>query len=147
MTEQNAIEQPEIILKEQYEIDSTGEVPIAVPEVLVLANRAGFRWLSEYFREMADRTPHRGKLNAAGDPDAHQRLPLAWDVRSPGDEPLNKALSDRIAFRLGYLTPENRDIVYAKYGISAAESKHGCMASRFRELADDAGRWLSEWAD
>ena len=128
-------EKPEIILKLQFEVDATTDMSVAVPEVLLLANRAGFKRLAKYFNNLAKRLRPSAD---GGDPDDHQHLPDIWEHA----EEINHELSDRIAFRLGILSVENREHALGKYGISKDAAAQGCLTERFPILIEEARGWL-----
>lgn len=81
---------------------------IQIPAFMILANRAGFRWLSQYFAMLAER--EWATSSDIGDPDDHQHLDRA-------QTPINLALSEKMEVRLGCLTSENRRAVMSKYEI------------------------------
>jgi hypothetical protein len=100
--------------------------------VLLLANRAGYRWLAEYFGKLAERDWHTSNEIGA-DPDDHQHL---WLNASP----FNPKVSDRMELRLGVLTSENRRAVKKKYNIRAA--KRGCLTEQYPKDIEAAKREL-----
>src|SRR5262249_58319958 len=99
---------PEIILRKQVLLvtDEDG-TDTPVQELLILANRAGYRWLSKYFMDLSKLSIPKD-LDPYGDPDYHLHL----DSRSA---PFNGNISDEFAFRLGTLTRANRRAVFKKY--------------------------------
>jgi hypothetical protein len=117
----------EIIVKQQYTIDATGDHEYAVPEVLLLGNRTGLRRLGEWLLELADRIPKADALD--WDPDDHQHLSTKHLI-------VNSHLSDEIEFRIGILTELNRDQVLDKYGIDETSRQSGDLVARFRHQAD-----------
>lgn len=116
----------EIIVKEGYSLASTPQGDtIALPELIILANRKGFSFLAEVFDEMAKRgLGHAG----AGDPDPDNHEHLGWA------RPFNSALGDRVEIRLGIFTVANRSNVLARYGISKTSRSRGDLQNRFRRL-------------
>lgn len=123
---------PEIIVREQFMVDATGKVHVAIPELLLLANRAGYRWLADYFRDLAEREP-RTHSDPIGDPDDHSH----YSTQYP---PVNPALSDRVELRIGHLDATNRDAVLAKYKISPETASLGSLVGRYRDSAERAAR-------
>ncbi len=99
----------EIIVKRSFMIDATGDAPFSVPELLLLANREGFRELASLFTQLSERQIDN-KCADHGDPDDHTHLSFKFG-------PCNTQLSDRIEFRFGLLTDENRVAVFQKYEI------------------------------
>ena len=99
----------EIIIKRSSMVDATGDEPVSVPELLLLANREGFRELAELFTQLAERQIDDQCANHS-DPDDHVHLSFKFG-------PFNTHLSDRIEFRFGLLTDENRAAVFQKYEI------------------------------
>ena len=109
----------EIIIKRTSVIDATGDSPISVPELLLLANREGFRELAALYTQLAERQID-DKCADHGDPDDHTHLSFKFG-------PCNIQLSDRIEFRFGLLTDENRVAVFKKYEIGeSANRAHSC---------------------
>ena len=117
----------EVIFKQQYTIDATGDNEYAVPEILMLGNRAGLRRLGKWLLELAERIPKADALD--WDPDDHQHLSTKHSI-------LNTELSDEIEFRIGILTELNREQVLAKYGINRASRQSGDLVARYRRQAD-----------
>ena len=126
----------EIILKERYLIDGTGKKDVPIPELLVLANREGFRYLSRVFAFMAQ---PRGKVAdwiAQLDPDDHYHMGRA-------EAPFNHNLSDDIEFRLGTITSANRRQVLRHYGITQKRRARGSLVKRYEHLIAEAASMTS----
>ena len=117
----------EVIVKQTYLIDATGEKKYPVPEVLLLGNREGLRNLGQWLVDYAERIPKADAMD--WDPDDHQHLPTKYP-------PFNSALSDELEFRIGILTELNRDAVLDKYGINEASRQKGDLVARYRRQAD-----------
>ncbi len=100
---------PEIIIKLGKTTLMTGDEPLEMPDVQILGNREGLRYLAQELLRAAERKPSPASL-ANGDPDDHSHLA----TRNP---PFNSRLCDAMEFRIGILTAENRDQVFKKYGI------------------------------
>lgn len=129
---------PEVIVKQTFLIDATGEVEYAVPEVLILGNREGFLMLAKALRSIAESVPNPEHANC--DPDDHRHFP----TKSKWDEPFNCELSDELEFRMGVLTEANREAVLRKYGITPASRAAGNLVDRYRSQADQAERLLEK---
>jgi hypothetical protein len=118
---------PEVIVKQQYLIDATGDMDYAVPEILLLGNREGLRELGQWLLDLAEKEPN--PEHSEWDPDDHQHAPTRF-------APFNPALSDELEFRVGILSEANRDRVLHKYGISESTRQSGDLAARYRRQAD-----------
>jgi hypothetical protein len=125
---------PEVILRKTctfYEKQGEG---YPVPELLILANRAGFRWLASVFARCAQKAGE-SHPTPAGDPDDHEHI----DLWHPEINPLH---SDELAFRLGILTPKNRRAVFKKYGLRRRQSFQGDLVSQYqRQIAEVRPQW------
>lgn len=115
----------EAIFKMRFAIDGTGAREFPFPELSLLANADGFRYLARLF----DYVANEAKQN--DDPDFHLHL----GRREP---PFNGRLSDDVELRIGILPPGNRREVYLRYGISRAARKKGDMATYLMKLVKDA---------
>ena len=121
----------EIILKERFLIDGTGKKNVPIPELLVLANREGFQYLSRVFAFMAQ---PRGKVAdwiAQLDPDDHYHM-------GRSEAPFSHKLSDDIEFRLGTITSANRRRVLRHYGITQRWRARGSLLKRYEHLIAEA---------
>lgn len=128
----------EIILKESYCVDATKSKEVPIPEIIMLANREGFRFLGQYFLYLAERLQPTAEI---GDPDDHRHFGTMFP-----DEPFNYELSDRIELRIGMLSDENRAHVVDKYGISRRSGKHGSLVERYTRLAELARTGKGAWS-
>lgn len=127
----------EIILKESYCVDDTESTEVPIPEIIMLANREGLRYLGEYFLYLAEAL----KPSADDcDPDDHQHSGTMFP-----NKPFNYELSDRIELRIGVLSDENRPHVEEKYGISGRSRKHGSLIERYTRLAEMARAGEGAW--
>ena len=104
---------PEVILRKMCTFHEKQGKSYPIPELLILANREGFRWLSKFFARCARKT---GETEPPfGDPDDHEHIDL-------GDPEINPIHSDELAFRLGILTQKNRRVVFKKYRAHPAQA-------------------------
>ena len=122
---------PEVIIKQQFTIDATGDIEFAVPEILVLGNRDGLRQLGHWLLGLAEREPQAA--HAYWDPDDHQHL----TTKHP---PFNLLLSDELEFRFGILTESNRGDVLDKYGISESTKQAGHLCDRYQGASRCCGQ-------
>lgn len=129
----------EIVLRDGWMIDGSGDQEVPIPEVLILANAAGYRYLARVFQYMADR---RAALRSDpdNDPDDHEHL---FDY--PGCC-VDQTISDRIEFRMGTLSPANRRAVLDRYGITAGSAKRGSLVERYRSRLEAVERFFAECA-
>lgn len=123
----------EIIVRQRLYVEVGEGKLYPVPELLVLGNAAGFRWLSEYFGLRAHE-PIGTNCIAQGDPDDHDHL--SWDAPA-----VNSRLSDELEVRVGLLTAENREQVMAKYALERSAPQRGSLIKRYKEVI----RW-ARWA-
>jgi hypothetical protein len=119
----------EVIVRQGFLIDATGKGPVAVPEVVVLANADGFSYLAEVFADLAAKAK-AGKSSAAS---AGFHLP-----RSAA--PINVRLSDDIDFRFAPLTTANRRAMFKQFGIDMASKQKGSLFERYKEVLEHFGR-------
>lgn len=119
----------EIITRQGFLIDATGKGPHAVPEVVMLANVEGLRYLAALFTYLAeqakDRTQNEGNAIVG--------LPR-------NEHPLNMRLSDDLDFRFALLTEENRRSMFKRFGIDMASKQKGSLFERYQEVVAHFGR-------
>jgi hypothetical protein len=115
----------EIILKESFGGDATGDAEYMVPCLVIAANRAGHLYLSNYFRWLAERASSVG-AGADGDHEHLARL----------EAPFNANLSDDIDFRLVTITRKNRAALLEHYAISEGTQKRGNLAARYHRIIE-----------
>ena len=129
------MEQPEIIMKEYaYAVtkwDGDEAIEDHQPEIVILANREGFQWLSDYFGELAHRDWHAS--DGEMDPDDHDHLEMSRP-------PFNQELSDRYEIRVGVIDEVNREAVMEKYDISPERAHKYALIERCRRLIESAER-------
>lgn len=115
----------EVIVRQRFfiEMPEHGK-PYAVPELLLLGNREGFEWLSEYFAFRAANVPTTFQIEG-GDPDDHEHLDGSFF-------PVSAHLCDEIEFRVGVLTDANRAAALAKYAVDVTPAERGCLRTRFK---------------
>ena len=58
---------PEVIVKQQFLIDATGDVAYAVPEILLLGNHEGLRQLGECLLKLANESQSIGSPRSLGE--------------------------------------------------------------------------------
>jgi hypothetical protein len=116
----------ELIVREGFVIDATGRAQQAVPEVSILGNREGFRYLADIFAHLAERAGARSKSTEPAEPLHLSRL----------EHPVNVRLSDAIEFRFAPLTAANRAATFKRHGITMKSREHGSLFGRYREVAE-----------
>lgn len=119
----------ELIVRQGFLIDATGKGPVAVPEVVILANADGFAYLASVFADLAVKA-RTGKSSAATD---GFHLPRSA-------EPINIRLSDDIDFRFAPLTGANRRAMFKQFGIDMASKQKGSLFERYKEVLEHFGR-------
>ena len=122
-------DKPEIILKEFMHSRGNTENDDLLHElgVMILANKAGYQWLSEFFGKLADK--NWSTSDQPMDPDDHDHLDL-WG------SPINSQLSDSYEVRIGSLDNINRAAVFEKYDINPESAKIGDSTKRFQHIID-----------
>lgn len=105
-----------------------GETPPApfsdglAPLISVFANPAGYRWLSDFFRWLAERPPVFGPDD--GDPGNHIHL---RDTSAP----CNYALSDETDWTFDTITDENREVLLSAPGMAPEARLRGSPLHMF----------------
>jgi hypothetical protein len=122
---------PEVIIRKGCTFFEKQDKFYPVPELLLLANRAGFLWLSKVFARCARKTGDDG----AGDPDDHEHV-------DPCNPEINTIDIDEIALRLGILTPLNRRAVFKKYDLTRRKPFQGDLPSQYhRQIIEVQSQW------
>lgn len=119
----------EVIVRQGFVIDATGKGPVAVPEVVILANAEGFAYLAGVFGALAV----QAKSGRSGAATAGFHLPRSA-------EPINVRLSDDIDFRFAPLTGANRRAMFKQFGIDMASKQKGSLFERYKEVLEHFGR-------
>ena len=127
----------EIILKEGFFGDSTGDVDIARPWTVIAANADGFDYLADVFRCMARRAR---ELEPDSSGDHHEHFLAMWVGETGASE-----MGDEIEWMLRVLNDTNRAYVYEKFNICPETAKRGSIVARYRQLAEAAESAEREW--
>lgn len=114
----------EIIARQGFVIDATGAGPHAVPEVVLLANAEGLKYLSAVFTHLAEAARARGN----GSTVVEVQLPRAA-------HPINTRLSDDLEFRFAALNEANRRAAFKQFGIDTKSKQQGSLFERYQEVA------------
>ena len=96
-----------------------------VPELLLLANRNGFLWLSRFFAGFAKKDPDPRPWNDLSDPDDHDHL--SWPRA-----PIDCQHSDEMQIRVGIVSPKNITQVFKKYSIKSAAPYRGNLKKHYQ---------------
>ena len=115
----------ELIVRQGFIIDATGGSQAAIPEVMILGNQAGLRYLAEVCGHLADRA------------DDADQSPEPADAFHLGrrEHPINVRLSDALEFRLAPLTTANRAATFKRLGITMKSREQGSLFGRYQEVA------------
>lgn len=120
----------ELIVRQGFIIDATGGSQAAIPEVLILGNGAGLRYLADLCGYLAGRAD---ESDPSVEPaDAHHLGRLA--------PPVNARLSDALEFSLAPLTAANRAATFKRHGITMKSREHGSLFGRYQEAAQAESR-------
>ncbi|MFO0839554.1 MAG: hypothetical protein U1D55_13645 [Phycisphaerae bacterium] len=120
----------ELIVRQGFVIDATGKGPLATPEVVILGNRDGLRYLSALFAHLAERAGARAAASENDD-----SIPLAGD-----DHPINGRLSDDLRFRFAAVGAANREAQFKRFGITMKSKQKGSLFERYEEVVSQFGR-------
>lgn len=103
-----------------------------VPLLLILANQAGFLWLSRFFARCA----RKSSANMPEyDPENHEHLDLF-------NKEISRIHSDEMGFRLGILTEKNRRAVFKKFDIGRHQPARGDLIRQYqRQIAEVRVSW------
>jgi hypothetical protein len=118
----------EIVVRQGFVIDATGKGPLAIPEVVLLANADGLRFLSQVFAALAEQAGSRS--GAAAEPVYLPRL----------EHPINAQLSDDLDFRFAALTAFSRRALFRRFGIDRKSRQHGSLFERYQQMVSQFGR-------
>lgn len=113
----------EIVLKERFFVDAAHRKAAALPELIVLANSAGYRYLSEVFRSLS-RVKTRDDSN-------HEHFARLVPPFSP-------TLSDDLELRLCVFDSKIRASVLKYYGIRRSSQARGSLIPRYRAIINRA---------
>jgi hypothetical protein len=120
----NSNRKPCIILRKNCIYPEIEGRTYPVLSVILLANRRGFLWLSNFFAECAKENPDRKLWKDDPDPDHHKHL-------DPFFPPFDRKLSDEMEIRVGHLTKKNKKQVYAKYDITSSNPYKRDLKSQY----------------
>ena len=111
-------------MRQGFIIDATGRHQQAIPEVMILGNRDGLRYLSNVFAHLADLAA-RGRSAEPAQLLHIERL----------EHPVNSRLSDAIEFRFAPLTDANRAASFKRHGITIKSRETGSLFGRYQDVA------------
>lgn len=109
----------EIVLKERFFVDGRRRKAVALPELIILANSAGYRYLSDVFRSLSQ-VKTRDDSN-------HEHF-----ARS--EPPFSPNLSDEIELRLCVFDFKTRASVLKYYGIRRRSQARGSLIPRYHAM-------------
>ncbi len=119
----------ELIIRQGFVIDATGkDGPRAVPEVVILGNEGGFRYMAELFAALA---------GAAG---ARTREPHEGLQLHRGEGPFEHRFSDDFELRFVPMNAANRNATMRKLGITQVSRQSGSLFERYQEVAAQFSR-------
>jgi hypothetical protein len=114
----------ELIVRQGFVIDATAKRHAVIPEVLVLGNRDGLRYLADLFAYLADQAA-RGKSD---DPFAALQI-------GRNEHPVNTRLSDGIEFRFSFVNEANRAATFKRHGVTMKSREQGSLFGRYQDVA------------
>jgi hypothetical protein len=120
----------ELIVRQGFIIDATGGSQAAIPEVLILGNEAGLRYLADVCAHLAGRADDQDPSVEPADAFHLARL----------SHPINARLSDAMEFSLAPLTAANRAATFKRHGITMKSREHGSLFGRYQEAAQADSR-------
>lgn len=108
-----------------------------VPELVIIADRAGFRWLSEYFKACAKRTKRLSgmPMDLAIEEHWHPSLRLP---------PFDHALSDELELRVVPFDASTRDRLLERYGVDRKRAKRGSLIKRSAKMVAEIQRCMTK---
>lgn len=119
----------ELVIRQGFVIDATGkEGPRAVPEVIILGNEGGFRYMAELFDALA-------KVAGARSKEPHEGLQL-----HRGEGPFDHRFSDDFELRFVPMNAVNRAATMRKLGITQVSRQSGSLFERYQEVAAQFSR-------
>ena len=120
----------DIILRKSCFFLEKGSETYPVPQLLLLATKKGFRWLSRLFAEWAKfKNP---------DEDVHDHV--GWPMA-----PIDCRHSDEMEIRVGMITPKNKHRLFKKFGITSSNSYRGDLRSQYKaqmRQVEATSKWL-----
>ncbi len=119
----------ELVVRQGFVIDATGKGPLAVPELVILGNAEGLRFLAELFAELAQLARSRPRSSDG----------MAVHL-SRGEPPINTRFSDDLEFRFAVMTSANRRAVLKQFGIDTKSKQKGSLFERYQEVVAQFGR-------
>ncbi|MFO0962162.1 MAG: hypothetical protein U0625_04580 [Phycisphaerales bacterium] len=130
-----AVERGRVILKQGFCFDHRTAKSKPVPELVIIADRAGFQWLSEYFKACAKRTKRLSGMPVDLAIEEHWHLSL----RLP---PFDQELSDEIELRVVPFDVSTRDRLLDRYGVDRKRAKRGSLIKRSAKMVAEIKRCM-----
>lgn len=124
----------ELILRQQFTIETQGRRQYAVPEMLIVGNREGFEYLSRVFAYLAEQARVQKRV----------KQPLAPFVFGRSDPPINVRLSDDLAIRCVPIHDQNRKPTLRQLGITLKSRQRGSLFERYRQIAQSDYQKVAE---
>ena len=115
----------ELILRQQFTIETHGRKQYAVPEMLIVGNCEGFEYLARVFGYLAEQARVQKRV----------KQPLAPFVFGRSDPPINVRLSDDLAMRCVPIHEESRKATLRQLGITVKSRQRGSLFERYRQIA------------
>ncbi len=117
-------ERAELIVRQGFVIDATAKRHSAIPEVLILGNREGLRYMADVFAFLAEQ---------AGRSKADE--PFAAIQVGRNEHPVNTRLSDGIEFRFSFVNDANRAATFKRHGVTMKSREQGSLFGRYQDVA------------
>lgn len=114
----------ELIVRQGFVIDATAKRHAAIPEVLILGNREGLRYLADVFAFLAE----QAVKNKSEDPFAAIQV-------GRNEHPVNTRLSDGIEFRFSFVSDANRAATFKRHGVTMKSREQGSLFGRYQDVA------------
>jgi len=115
----------ELILRQQFTIETQGRKQYAVPEMLIVGNCEGFEYLARVFEYLAEQARVQKRV----------KQPLVPFVFGRSDPPINVRLSDDLAMRCVLIHEDNRKATLRQLGITLKSRQRGSLFERYRQIA------------